>query len=340
MQNLLATALIITTMALFAGQSQIRAQNPDYQKLVAYLESKPVDRAGIALIVDHLQKLGGTQPLDELVRWAQTGFPEFRDEHGIWRINAGGFLSNFTDSLYYFMDEYPVADKGSRYLRLIEELRVNGQFTDPLTQSAYRFLTAEELEAEFYRLVKAKDPEERSRGFVIGLTLASKTSEIASVYLKAIKGDPATHPRLSALVIIAMVRSKYPREITLAGLDRLLKDPEKQIRDFGGVIVRQSADFLSIWNEKDISLLLTEMMKSPDIETRRTLAMTVAKLTTEDKRLYIQDEMWNDNPQEKFVGRMKAEGTSLEGDDLVIAWKEWWTPLISKYMIKREAVVD
>lgn len=320
-----------------ASQFQVKAQNPDYQKLVSYLESKPTDRAGINLIVDHLQKFGGTQPLDELVKWAQAGFPEFHDEHGSWHINAGGFHSNFADSLYYYIGELPSEEKGRRYLRLIEELRSYAQFTYPLTQSAYKFLTPEELESEFYRLNKAKDPEERSRAFVIGLTLANNSSEIASVYLKAIKEEPAMQPRANALGFMAMARNKYPREIAFAGLDRLLNDPEKQIRDLGGVLVRQSAD-ASILTEKDIQLLLTEMIKSSDIQTHRTLAMTVAKLTTDDNALYPQEEKWTDNPQENFITIVKNSASPIESNDLVNAWKDWWTPLIPKYMVKHEGI--
>lgn len=338
LKNLLVTFVFFTSMTFFAGQGLVKAQEADYGKLTSYLESKPNDRASIVLIIDHLKKTGGTRPLDELVNWAQKGFPEFHDEHGSWHIDVLGFHSNFEQSLYYFIEECPAAEKGRRYLQLVEELRSYAHFTYPLTQSAYRFLTSEELEAEFYRLVKAKDPEERSRGFVLGYTLANKSSEIASVYLKAVKDEPAMDPRFSALGLIAMTRSKYPREITFAGLDRLLNDPETQIRDFGGVIVRQSADFFSIWTEKDIPLLLAEMMKSPDIQTRRTLAMTVAKLTTDDKNLYVQDEKWEDNPQERFLALVKTSGSSIEGGDLVNVWKEWWTPLIPKYMIKREGI--
>lgn len=339
LKNLVAAVVLLTATVFCGGQSQVKAHNTDYQKLVAYLESKPNDRTSIALIVDHLEKFGGTQPLNELIRWAQAGFPEFHNEHGHWRINVLGFHANFENSLYYFIEEYPSTEKGTRYLRLIEELRTYGQFTHPLTQSAYRFLTSEELEAEFYRLVKSKDPDERSRGFVIGLMLANKSPEIASVYLRGVRDERVLRPRYSALAMIATVRGKYPREVAIAGLDRLLNDSDKQVRDLGGVIVRQGADYFSTWSEKDLSLLLLEMLKSRDIETRRTLAMTVAKLTTNDKALYVHEEKWTDHPQEIFLAHVKTLHRSLEGEDLVLAWKEWWTPQISKYMVEVRAVV-
>lgn len=338
LKNFLAVALYTLAIVVVAN-STVLAQGVDRQKLVAYLEGKPNDRKSVALIANHLEMFGSTQPLDALVIWAQKGFPEFHNEYGHWNIDAGGFHANFTQSLYYFIEQYPDSERGDRYLRLIEELRVYGQFTYPLTQSAYKYLTREKLEAEFSRLVAAKDPEERSRGFVMGSTLADKSPEIAAVYLKAAKDEPILQPRYSAIVTIAMARGKYPREITLAGLDRLLNDPDRQVRDFGGVLVKQGADFLTIWSDKDIPLLLSEMLKSRDKETRRILAMTVARLTTDDKTLYVAEDKWKDHPQEKFIERVGTDHYTLEDDELLNAWKEWWTPIIAKYMIKRTAVV-
>jgi hypothetical protein len=337
--KVLAFSLLTVSIIFLTAQPELKAQLPDYQKLEAQAGA---GSTGMALIIGHLERSGTDQPLEELIRWARTGFPEYYDEHRYWRGDFSGFHSNFEQAIFYFMNEYDGPDKGAKYLRVVEDLKKYGHFTHQLTQNAYRFLTDEELETEFYRLVKLRDPEERSRGFVMGRVLAEKNERIAAVYFKAAKEDRGLHPRYSAIVIIAMTHSTYPREIALAGLDRLLNDPEKLVRDFGGVLVRQSADFRSTWTEQDISMLLAEMLKSRDPVARKTLAMTVGKLTTENKSLYIDEEKWKDDPQEKFIALVNTSENELkkgiEGEDLVDAWKAWWTPLIEKYMVKHEVI--
>ena len=340
-KNILASFFTVVAYLLLVGPCELRAQLPEYERLSAYLNKGPNDKTTIRLIIGHLERSGTDQPLEELVRWAQAGFPEFRDKSGTWRIDVLGFHSNFENSLHFYINEFAVPDKGARYLRLIEELRQYGQFTYPLTQLAYEFLTQDELEAEFFRLVKSKDPEERSRGFTLGWFIAGKNKDVASVYFRAVKEDTALQPRYTALGIIAMVRQVYPREIVLAGLDRLLNDPEKPIRDLGGVLVRQGADFGSVWIDTDLPMLLAEMLKSKNRETRRTLAMTLAKLTTKGIALYVDDEKWADDPQEKFIALLNTadmEATENRGEQLVNAWKAWWIPLIPKYMVKREGI--
>jgi hypothetical protein len=340
-RNILTSFFSLLAFFLLVAPGELKAQLPDYEKLSAYLNNLPNDKATIHLIIDHLERAGTDQPLEELVRWAQAGFPEFHDKNGSWHINSDGFHSNFQNSLYFYIHQYPVTDKGARYLRLIEELRQYGQFTYPLTQFAYKVLTLEELESEFYRLVKSKDPDERSRGFILGWFVADKNQDVASAYFRAIKEEPVLQPRINALGTIAMVHRVYPREIALAGLDRLLNDPEKPVRDLGGVLVRQGADFGTVWVETDLSTLLSEMLKSKDIETRRTLAMAVAKLTTKDIALYVDEKKWADDPQEKFIALVNASGDGTgesRGEELVDAWKAWWIPLIPKYMVKKEAI--
>lgn len=335
--KVLKFALTVSVIFL-AGRSELKAQLPDYQKLAAQAGGV----AGMALIIDHLERSGTDQPLEELIRWAKTGFPEYYNEHRHWSGSFLEFHSNFEKAIFYFMTEYDGSDKGAKYLRIIEDLKKYGHFTYQLTQNAYRFLTDEELETEFYRLVKLKDPEERARGFVMGRVLAEKNERIAAVYFKAAKEEASLHPRNSAIVIIAMTHSTYPREIALAGLDRLLNDPEKPIRDLGGVLVRQSADFRTVWTEQDISMLLAEMRKSRDPGVRKILAMTVGKLTTENKSLYVNEEKWKDDPQERFIALVNTSENELnrkiEGEELVDAWKTWWTPLIEKYMVKHEVI--
>jgi hypothetical protein len=326
------------SFVLLGSAGAIKAQVRDYQKLADHEMSSPT----MSLIIEHLERSGTDQPLDELVRWAQTGFPEFQNKERTWQIDVSGFHSNFESALYFFLAEYPEPERGSRYLRLIEELKPYGQFTYMLTQSAYRFLTPAELETEFYRLARSKDPKDRSRGFVMGRVLADKDPDIASLYFKAVWQEPAVQPRFDALGIIAMSRGSYPRQIALAGLDRLLNDPEEEIRDLGGVLVRQSADFRPVWTETDLAMLLTEMLKSRDGETRRTIAMTVAKLTTPDKALYVDEDKWTDPPQDKFLALVNSREietkSKLQGEELVETWKQWWAPLIPRYMVKSEAV--
>lgn len=340
-KNILVSFFTVLAYLLLVGPGELKAQLPEYQRLSAYLNNGPNDKTTLRLIIAHLERARTDQPLEELVRWAQTGFPEFHDKSGSWHIDALSFHSNFENSLHFYINEYAVPDKGPRYLRLIEELRQYGQFTYPLTRVAYKFLTQHELEAEFYRLVKSEDPEERARGFTLGWFIADKDKDVASVYFRAVKEDPVLQPRYSALAVIAMVRRVYPREIALVGLDRLLNDPEKPVRDLGGVLVRQGADFGSVWIDTDLSTLLSEMLKSKNLETRRTLAMAVAKLTTKGIGLYVDEKKWADDPQEKFIALVNtpdAVTSETRGEQLVLAWKAWWMPLIPKYMVKREAI--
>lgn len=327
----------VVSLAFFAGNYELNAQLPDYGKLAEYLKNLPIDKSTAPLVTGHLERSGTDQPLDELVRWARTGFPEFHDKNNSWHINVAGFHSNFEHALYYYISEYKSDERGSRYLRLIEELRKYGRFTYSLTQSAYRFVSEEELRREFYRLLGLKDPDERRMAFILGLRLAQKDREIAAIYFRSAREDSHLQTRSDALVTIATLHSIYPRELALAGLERLLNDPEEHMKKFAGVIVRQSADFRSVWTEKDISMLLTEMLRSKDAGARQILAMTVAKMTTEDGSLYIDERKWADHPEEKFIALVnsRSSGSKPQDEEIVEIWKSWWTPLIEQYMVKK-----
>jgi hypothetical protein len=326
--------LLTVLLVIFAQTRELSAQLPDYQKLAA---QNPNNSSGMSLIIDHLERSGTNEPLEELVRWEKTGFPEFHDKNGNWHINIYEFRSSFVASLYYFINEYDAFGKGARYLRLIDEIKAS-DFTYQLVQSAHRFLSARELETEFYRLVKSEDAEERARAFVLGRTAAEGDKDIAFIYFKSLRTDPDFRVRINALAQIAMVRSRYQRDVALAGRDRLLNDPEKQVRAFGAVLVIQGADVQNRWTEEDTSMLLTDMLNSKDADTRKALAKTVAKLTTVNKELRINEDKWNEGPQEKFVDlivvRENEFKRKLDGNELLEAWKEWWTPLIEKYMVK------
>lgn len=335
----IAHFLLAISSIILAGNYQSKAQLPDYRQLAESLRKGPSDTAGVPLIIDHLERSGTTEPLEELVRWAQTGFPEFHDANNVWRINAGGFHGNFENALYYYVANYEASEKGARYLRLIEELRKYGQFTHPLTQSAHRFLSAEELEKEFYRLIELKDPEERARGFVLGRAAAERNKDVAFIYLKSLRTDMDMRVRYSALGTIGTLRPDYSRDIALAGLDRLLYDPEKQIREFGGVIVQQSANNQKALTERDALRLLTEMVRSKDPEVRRVLAMAAGIVTAANGELRINEYKWNEDvPHERFIRLVTArEGElkrKLDDDELVELWKQWWTPLIEVYTLK------
>lgn len=326
----------VVTFIVFSGDYQLKAQLPDYGKLAEYLKNLPIDRSTAPLITDHLERSGTDQPLEELVRWAGTGFPEFHDKNNIWHINVEGFHSNFEHALYYYITEYNSDERGSRYLRLIEELRKYAHFTYPLSESAYRFLSEDELRREFYRLLGLKDGDERRMAFILGLQLAEKDRAIAAIYFRSAREDPHLQTRADALGTIATLHSVYPRELALAGLERLLNDPEEHMKKFAGVIVRQSADFRSVWTEKDLSMLLTEMLRSKDAGTRQILAMTVAKMTTDDKTFYIDEKKWADHPEEKFIALInsRSAGSKPQDEEIVELWRSWWTPLIPEYMFK------
>ena len=71
--------------------------------------------------------------------------------------------------------------------------------------------------------------------------------------------------------------------------------------------------------------------------------MTVAKLTTKDTSLYVDEKKWIDDPQEKFIALVNSPEARISesgSEHIVDAWKAWWMPLIPKYTFKREWIID
>ena len=317
-------------LALTAFCIEARPQQTAFDGLEKYLNQQMVGSDAVQIIKRHLVESGTSNPLDELVAWAKTGLPDLHNEHGIWRSDGLSVRLGVSNSIRYYFSTSPPENKSERYLEILNELRSDHELSWQLTQMAYLFVNESVLENEVLRLVMQADPKLRAWGVLMGGALAEKNRPLFERYLQMLKSDDDAHVRVIILYSIIRVRTK---EVAYVGLERLVNDPDADVRDWGARVLRNGTE-LRILTEEDLPAILAVMLKKNEAFVRISIGRAAARLTT-DRSFGIEEDKITDELLAGFIKRTKLSeskaGASLTEKELAKLWLDWWTPLIPKY---------
>ena len=80
------------------------------------------------------------------------------------------------------------------------------------------------------------------------------------------------------------------------------------------------------------------MIETDDIQVRRFLGVTVANLSINQREVLLTEPLITGQTFDPFLlsveQQEKIKQRKLNSEELVIAWKEWWTSQIPKYTQK------
>jgi hypothetical protein len=309
---------------------EARPQRPAFDGLENYLNQRMTGREAVQIIKRHLVESGTSNPLDELVAWAKAGLPDLHNETGIWISEGLSIRLGVINSIHYYFSTSPPENKSERYLEILNELRSDHYLSWHLTQMAYLFVNESVLENEVLKLVAQADPKLREWGVLMGGALAEKNRPLFERYLQMLKSDDDAHVRVIILYSIIRVRTK---EVAYVGLERLVNDPDANVRDWGARVLRNATE-LRILTDEDLPAILPVMLKTNEPFVRISIGRAAARLTT-DRSFGIKEDEITDELVSGFIKRSKlAEseaGVSPTEKELAKLWLDWWTPLIPKY---------
>jgi hypothetical protein len=339
-RNLIYLILLILSCLSVTEQS-VKAQSPRFQELSEFVLNDYRSPDSIPLIVKHLEQNLSENPIDSLVLWAKNDFPELRDKNNYWNTDSQSLKLNLISSFKYFLQKLSLEERGKKYLEIIEQLNDSGYFSYHLYTNAYQVLSKPEMEIEFVRLISSKTPSERSSGLILGRTLAEENRVIFETYLSFLKKDENIRVRGTSIVIIGMLRGKYPKEIAFAALDILLNDTDQDMKNAAAILVKQAVSGQT-WTISNVPMLLSSMLKTKNKSAMKDLGITVALLTIENKELYLDESLVKIETFEQFIAlnykHEKSLKRKLSDDELYEIWIDWWTPLIPKYTRKHEPI--
>jgi hypothetical protein len=145
-----------------------------------------------------------------------------------------------------------------------------------------------------------------------------------------LKSDEDAHVRLIILYSIIRIRTK---EVAYVGLERLVNDPDADVRDCGARVLRNAAE-LRILTDEDLPAILAVMLKTNQPFVRVSIGRAAARLTT-DRSFGIEEDKITDELLAGFIKRSRLSkskaGVSLTEKELAKLWLDWWTPLVPKY---------
>lgn len=331
----LTTPLMI--LVLMAFYVEAGPQEPDFDGLEKYLNKRMAGPEAVRVIKQHLIESGTSNPLDELVAWAKEGFPDLHDEHGYWKTEGYSLKLGVVTAIQYYFSNSPPEDKSARYLEILNELRRDDYMSHHLAGMAYLVVDETALEKAVLELIQLKDPKERSRGVLMGSALAEKQRPLFERYIQMVKSDDDAHVRVTILYSIASWRR---REVSYIGLERLVNDPDPDVRDWGARVLRSGAE-MRLLTVEDLPTILAAMLKTDEPFVRISLGRAATRLTT-NRSFGIKEDGITDELLAGFIGRSKSRESkmdrSLTDEELAKVWIDWWTPLIPKYAVQMEVV--
>jgi hypothetical protein len=317
-------------LALTAFHIEARPQQPALDGLEKYLTQRMVRPEAVQIIKQHLVESGTSNPLDELVAWAKAGLPDLHNEHGIWISEGLSLRSGVSNSIHYYFLTSPPENKSERYLEILNELRSDDYLSQQLTDMAYLAVSEAVLENEVLRLLMQADPKLRAQGVRMGRVLAGKNRPLFERYFQMLKSDDDAHVRVIILYSVVGIRTK---EVAYVGLERLVNDPDADVRDWGARVLRNATE-LRILTEEDLPAILAVMLKTKEPLVRISIGRAAARLTT-DRSFGIREDEITDELLAGFIKRSKLSeskaGASLTEKEVAKLWLDWWTPLIPKY---------
>src|SRR6478672_7636637 len=151
---------------------------------------------------------------------------------------------------------------------------------------------------------------------------AEKNRPLFERYLQMLKSDEDAHVRVIILYSIGRVRTK---EVAYLGLERLVNDPDADVRDWGARVLRNAAE-LRILTDEDLPAILAVMPKTNEPFVTISIGRVAARLTT-DRSLGIEEDKITDELLAGFTKRSKLSeskaGVSLTEKELAKVWLDW-----------------
>jgi len=234
------------------------------------------------------------------------------------------------NSIHYYFSSSPPENKSERYLEILNELRRDDYMSHHLAGMAHLVVDETALEKAVLELIELKDPKERSRGVLMGSTLAERQRPLFERYIQMVKSDDDAHVRVTILYSIASWRRK---EVGYIGLERLVNDLDPDVRDWGARVLRSAAE-RRVLTDEDLPAILAPMLKTNEPFVRMSIGCAAARLTT-DRSFGIREDEITDELLAGFIRRAglreSKAGVSLTEEELAKLWLDWWTPLIPKY---------
>ena len=333
--KLATTVLIVLALTVF--HIEAKPQQSSFDGLEKYLNQRMAGPEAVKVIKQHLIRSGTSNPLDELVAWAKAGFPDLQDEQGYWKTEGLSLKLGVVNSIHYYFSTSPPENKSERYLEVLNELRRDDYLSGQLTQTAFLVVDEAVLEDEVLRLLEQTDPKLRAQGVMMGSPLAEKKRPLFERYIQMVKSDDDAHVRAVILYSIASWRRK---EVGYIGLERLVSDPDPDVRDWGARVLRSGAE-LGVLTDEDLPAILAPMLKTKEPFVRISIGRAAARLTT-DRSFGIREDEVTDELLAGFIRRARLReskaAASLSKEELAKLWLDWWTPLIPKYAVRIEVV--
>ena len=171
----------------------------------------------------------------------------------------------------------------------------------------------------------------------MGSVLAERQRPLFERYIHMVKSDDNAHVRVTILYSIASWRR---REVSYIGLERLVNDPDPDVRDWGARVLRSGAE-MRVLTDEDLPAILAPMLETREPFVRISLGRAAARLTT-DRSFGIKEDGITDELLAGFIRRARSRESkvdqSLTEEELAKLWLDWWTPLIPKYAVRMEVV--
>jgi hypothetical protein len=324
------TTAAVLTLLLTSLAPHLRAEQTSTYGLEEYLNRKMVGPESVKVIIDHLNAARTNSPLDNLVTWSKDGFPDLHDEHGIWKTESIGLKLGIVHSIHYYFSISNSTDKSNRYLDILDELRRDDYISYHLAQMAFLVVDEFVLESKVLQLLQEKDPKLREQAVLMGTPLAKEKRSISDQFLKMVQSDSEAQVRTTILYSIIQWRS---RDVAYVAFERLLKDSDANVRDWGARGLWSAAD-RGILTGDDLPKILAEILKTNEPFVRISIGRTAARMTT-DRSLAVHTDKITDELLTGYLKRVKSLGAEA---DLVQEWLEWWTPLIPSYTSRPKLV--
>jgi hypothetical protein len=321
---------LLTMLAATAFHVAAQIQRPTIDALENHLNKEMVGPEAVKVIKEHLIASATTEPLAELVAWAKAGFPDLHDEHGYWKTEGISLKLGVVRAIHYYFSALPPENRSERYLKTLKELERDDYISYYLTGMAHSVVDEQMLETEVLRLLQHTDPQLRSQGVLMGSSLAEKKSSLFERYIHMLRNDENGRVRLNILSSIAGWRRK---DIAFIALERLVNDPDMDVRDKGATALRIAAD-RRILSYEDLATILAPMLNTNNPIVRVSIGRAAARITT-DRSLGIEASKITDDLLASFMEQVRSSerthGVPLNQELLTKLWVDWWTPLIPEY---------
>ena len=133
--------------------------------------------------------------------------------------------------------------------------------------------------------------------------------------------------------ILSSIAGWRRKDVAFIALERLINDPDMDVRDKGATALRIAAD-RRILSYEDLATILAPMLNTNNPFIRVSIGRAAARITT-DRSLGIEASKITDDLFSGFIRQARlserTHGVPLDRELLTKLWVDWWTPLIPEY---------